>query len=86
MLVNIVSFVRILHHNHHKVYIKTENFGRSRIKCLIISINKFSKSLGPYKEGYTTEIVSYTSTGFTTWHTYVMSTWLKLINLKIYFC
>ena len=81
-LVKVLSFVRILHHNHCKVYINTENFKRSRIKHLIISVNKFSESIGPYKEGYATEIVCYTSTGFTTWHTYVMSTCLRIL---IYF-
>ena len=38
------------------------------IKCLIISVNKFSKST---KEGYATEIVIYTSTGLITWHIYI---------------
>ena len=70
-LMKILSFVRILHHCHAKVYINTENFERSRIKHLMISVNKFSKSIGPYKEGNTTEILSYTSAGFITSHTYM---------------
>ena len=74
-----LSFVRVLHYNHHKVYINTENFERSRIKDLIFSVNKFSKRIGLYEEGYITEIVSYTSTGFATWHTYVMFTCLKIL-------
>ena len=63
-LVNILSFIRILHHNHCKVYINNENFERSRIKHLITFVNKFLKSIGPYKEGYATEFVSYTCTSF----------------------
>ena len=54
-------------------------FERSRIKHLIISVNKFSKSLSPYEEGYTIKIVSYMSTDFTTQHTHVMSTCLKIL-------
>ena len=65
-MVNILSFVRILHHNHCKVCIHIEIFERSRIKHLIISVNKFSRCVCFYKEGYNTEIVSYTSTGFIT--------------------
>ena len=79
-LVNTLSSIRVLHHNHCEVYINTENFERTKVRLLIISVNKFSKNIGPYKEGCTTEIVSCTSTYLITWHTYIIFTCLKDIN------